>query len=141
MFGCRAIGRIARPAVFGCPAHGVTVRLMSYMAITTPVAAGNLSVIPKVALATPMSADCEAAASPAARTSGRRRNRSRGMPTATSTGTVGIRLGPLVRAGQFHPASPPAAPRDRFWSGREFVPTGEFAPRFARVALWLVAHP
>jgi hypothetical protein len=43
-----------------------------------------------LATATPIRADCEAAVSPAVRTSGRRRSRSFGMPTVASAGATGI---------------------------------------------------
>ena len=59
-----------------------------------------------LATATPMRADWEAAASPAARTSGRRRSRSFGIPTATSGGATGIGASPASRASTAYGVSP-----------------------------------
>ena len=53
MSGCPAAGRMAWLAGFGCPAHGAIVRLMSGMAITTPVTAGNNTVALLAAPAAP----------------------------------------------------------------------------------------
>ena len=43
-----------------------------------------------LAFETPMSALCDAAFNPASRTSGRRRNRSRGMPVTTAVDATGM---------------------------------------------------
>ena len=72
--------------------------------------------------ATPMSADWDAAARPALRTSGRRRSRSLGIPTVASGGAAGIPLPPVRRESTAsgvvpsRSASASFAWRSEFWS-------------------------